>query len=39
MIMSTHIANTKISVLIAVLVFRLLSHNIFFMDRKGNRNC
>ena len=39
MIASTQIANTEIFTLIAVLVFKLLSHKVLFVNGKGNRNC
>ena len=40
MIASTQITNTEIFALIAVLVFKLLSHKILFITRKkNNRNC
>ena len=31
--------NTEIFTFIAVLVFRLLSHNVLFINRKNKRNC
>ena len=39
MIASTQIANTEIFAFIAVQVFKLLSHKVSFINRKGNRNC
>ena len=39
MIASTQITNTEIFAIIAVLVFKLLSHKVLFIDRKDNRNC
>ena len=39
MIASTQITNTEVFALIAVLVFKLLSHKDLFIDRKYNRNC
>ena len=38
MITSTQITNTDIFALIAVLVFKLLSRKILFINRKDNRN-
>ena len=39
MITSTQITNTDIFALIAVLVFKLLSRKILFINRKDDRNC
>ena len=39
MIASTQITNTEIFTFIAVLVFKLLSRKILFINRKDNRNC
>ena len=39
MIASTQITNTEIFAFIAVLVFKLLSRKVLFINRKGNRNC
>ena len=39
MIASTQITNTEKFAFIAVLVVKLLSHKILFIDRKDNRNC
>ena len=39
MIASTQITNTEILALIAVPVFKLLSRNFLFINRKNNRNC
>ena len=39
MIESTQIVNTEISAFITVLVIKLLSRKILFINRKGNRNC
>ena len=39
MIASTQIINAEIFAFIAVLVFKLLSRNLLFMNGKDNRNC
>ena len=39
MMASTKIANNEIFTLIAVLVFKLLSRKVLFINRKDNRNC
>ena len=39
MIASIQITNTEIFILIAVLVFALLSHKVLFINRKDDRNC
>ena len=39
MISSTQKTNSEIFVLIAVLVFKLLSRKVLFLNRKDNRNC
>ena len=39
MIASTEIANTEIFAFIAVLVFKLLSSKVLFINRKDKRNC
>ena len=39
MITLTQITNTEILAFIAVLVFKLLSSKVLFINRKGNRNC
>ena len=39
MIASTQRTNTEISAFIAALVFKLLSHDVLFINRKDNRNC
>ena len=39
MIASTQITNTEIFAFIAVLVFKLLSWKVLFINRKDNRNC
>ena len=39
MIASTQITNTEVFVFIAVLVFKLLSRKVLFINRKDNRNC
>ena len=39
MIASTQITNTDIFAFIAVLVFKLLSRKVLFINKKGNRNC
>ena len=39
MTVSVQIANPEVFAFIAVLVFKLLSRNDLFMNRKGNRNC
>ena len=38
MIASLRITNTEVFVFIAVLVFKLLSHKVLFINRKDNRN-
>ena len=35
----TQITNTEIFTFIAVLVFKLLSRKVLFINRKDNRNC
>ena len=39
MIASTQIASTKVFAFIAVLVFKLFSRKVLFINRKDNRNC
>ena len=39
MITLTQIGNSEIFAFIAVLVFKLLSHKVLFINRKDNRNC
>ena len=39
MITSTQIRNPEIFAFIAVLVFKLLSPKVLFINRKENRNC
>ena len=39
MISSAQITNTETFALIAVLVFKLLSHKVLFINKKDNRNC
>ena len=39
MITLTQTTNTEFLAFIAVLVFKLLSHNVLFINRKDNRNC
>ena len=39
MIASTQITKTEIFAFIAVLVLKLLSHKVLFINRKDNRNC
>ena len=39
MIASTQIPNTGSFAFIAVLVFKLLSREVLFINKKGNRNC
>ena len=39
MIASTQVTDTEMFAFIAVLVFKLLSHKVLFINRKGNRNC
>ena len=39
MIVSTQIINTESFALIAVLVFKLLSRKVLFINGKDNRNC
>ena len=36
---STQLTNTEIFAFIAVLVFKLLSRKVLFINRKDNRNC
>ena len=39
MVASTQITNTEIFAFIAVLIFKLLSRKVLFINRKDNRNC
>ena len=39
MIAVTQITNTEIFAFIAVLVLKLLSHKVLFINTKGDRNC
>ena len=39
MIASTQITNIEILAFIAVLVFKLMSRKVLFINRKDNRNC
>ena len=39
MITSTQVTNTEIFAFIAVLVFKLWSHKMLFINRKDSRNC
>ena len=39
MIASTQIKSTEIVAFIAVLVFKLMSRKVLFINRKDNRNC
>ena len=39
MIASTQVNKTEIFTFIAVLVFKLLSHKVLFINRKDNRKC
>ena len=39
MIASTQITNTEVFAFIAVLVSKLLSRKVLFINRKYNRNC
>ena len=39
MLVSTQITNTEILTFVVVLVFKLLSCKVLFLDRKDNRNC
>ena len=39
MIAPTQIRNTKTFALIALLVFKLLCHDVLFINRKDKRNC
>ena len=39
MIASIQIIDTEIFAFIAVLLFKLLSRNVLFINRKDNRNC
>ena len=36
---SIQVTKTEIFAFIAVLVFKLLSRKVLFLNRKGNRNC
>ena len=38
-IASTQITNTEILAFIAVLIFKLLSRKVLFINRKDSRNC
>ena len=38
-IASMRVTNTEIFAFIAVLVFKLLTQEVLFLNRKGNRNC
>ena len=38
MIASTHTTNTDMLVFVAVLIFKLLSRKVLFINRKDNRN-
>ena len=38
-IASTQIKNTEILAFIAVLIFKLLSRKVLFINRKDSRNC
>ena len=39
MIASTQITNTETFAFVAVLVFKLLTRKVLFINRKDNRNC
>ena len=39
MIGSAQIKNTEFLTFIVVIVFKLLSHKVLFINRKDNRNC
>ena len=39
MIASTQITDTEIFVFIAILLFKLMSRKVLFMNRKDKRNC
>ena len=39
MITSTQITNTENFAFRAVLVFKLFSYKVFFIDKKDNKNC
>ena len=39
MIASTQITNTEIFAFIAVLIFKLMSREVLFINKKDNRNC
>ena len=39
MIISTQISITEVFVFLTVLVFKLLSRKVLFINRKDNRNC
>ena len=39
MIASAQITNTKNLAFMALLVFKLLSHTVLFINRRENRNC
>ena len=39
MIASTQITNTEIFAFTAVIVFKLLSYKVLFINKKDNRNC
>ena len=39
MIASTQIANTEIFAFMAVVVFKFLSDEVLFINRKDNKNC
>ena len=39
MITSTQITNTEIFAFIAVLVFKLMSRKVLYINRNDNRNC
>ena len=39
MIASTQITNTEVFAFIAVLVFKLSSQKVLFINKKDNRNC
>ena len=39
MVTSTQITNTEIFAFIAILIFKLLSRKVLFINRKDKRNC
>ena len=39
MIAATHITDTEIFAFVAVLIFKLISRKVLFINTKGKRNC